>query len=317
MTIFTLLGPTAVGKSAVASMIAGPLHAEIVSVDSMQVYKGMDIGTSKPGPAEIREIPCHLLDIVDPDTDFSAAGFKEAAGTAISDIISRGKRALLVGGSGLYFRAVVDDLDFSGHMTTREERAGLELEFNHRSNRELHDYLACLDSESAGVIDARNRRRVLRAIEIARSGGRPVSERQGSWERFSSPFDLKAAGLEMDRPLLYRLIEERVDRMVEDGFMEEAGTLAASGKLKRGTTAGEAIGYKQMLEHMDGLIGFDEAVDLIKKKTRNYAKRQITWFKKDPRIKWFKIEGGANDPVEVIENSIRTASTEILEYLIS
>lgn len=298
-------------------MIAEQLDAEIVSVDSMQIYRGMNIGTSKPGPAERRRIPYHLLDIVEPDSDFSAAGFKKEADRAIDDITGRGKRALLVGGSGLYFRAIVDNLDFSGHMTTREERDRLESEFYHKSSRELHDYLAEIDSDSARVVDPQNRRRVLRAIEIARSGGRHLSDRQSSWERYSSSFDLRAAGLEMDRPLLYRLVEARVDRMVEDGLLGEVGMLAASGKLKKGTTAGEAIGYKQILEHLEGLTGFDEAIDLIKKRTRNYAKRQITWFKKDPRIKWFKIEGRANDPVEEIENNTRTVSMEVLEYLIS
>lgn len=308
-TILALLGPTAVGKTAIGVEIARGLEAEIISVDSMQVYRGLDIGTAKPPRNEARGVPVHLVSVVDPDEIFSVVAYKKMAAAAAADIISRNKLPLLVGGSGLYFRALVDDLDFSGMHGHRELG-----EISRAPTRELHELLLEIDPEAAMQIPSSNRRRILRALEVAHYGERPISDRQNSWLQFESPYDLIAVGLDMDRSLMYRLIEERVDRMLSLGLEQEAMDLEKRGLL-RGKTAGEALGYRQLLAYFDGRVTRDEAVSQIKKRTRNYAKRQLTWFKKDPRIKWFRIAGSAGDSLEKLKNNRMVTTRLILEYI--
>ena len=201
---------------------------------------------------------------------------------------------LLVGGSGLYYRAIVDDLDFANVGCTDEFMVEIEEELSDMSEDELHALLEDLDPGASGEIPPANRRRVLKAIEVAQRGGRLMSERQASWSDFSSPYDLKVAGLDMERQLLYRMIEERVDSMMDAGLAEEVARLMKVG-LRRGTTAGEALGYRQLLEYFEGLVTLEKAVEEIKARTRQYAKRQLTWFRKDPRVRWFRIEGTRED----------------------
>jgi tRNA dimethylallyltransferase len=249
-TMVALVGPTGVGKTALAVNIAPSLNAEIVSVDSMQVYRGMDIGTSKPTPRERSLVPFHMLDVVDPASDFSVAQFKRLADDALADVVERGKLPLLVGGSGLYYRAVVDDLDFSNVGGADDAEARLE-DLRDISDPELHQLLRDLDSGASDAIPPSNRRRVIKAIEVARSGDRLISDRQASWNDFRSPYDLIVVGLEMPRQLLYFRIEERVDAMIAAGLMEEVSRLRNRG-LHPGTTAAEALGYKQLLACLDG-----------------------------------------------------------------
>ena len=315
VTLLALLGPTAVGKSAVAMRLAPEMYAEIISVDSMQVYRGMDIGTAKPGDAERARVRFHMLDVVDPTDSFSAAAFKEKATVAIDDVTARGKRPLLVGGSGLYFRAVVDDLDFAGSCGARPYRSGPVRELEVISDAELHRLLERLDPDAAGEIDASNRKRVLRAIEVARGGERLISERQASWKGYSSPYYLIAVGLDMDRSLLYSLIDLRVEQMMSIGLVQEVRRLRERG-LGRGTTAGEALGYRQVLELLNGDIGRGEVVGEIKRKTRNLAKRQLTWFKKDPRIRWFRVEGHDGDSPQRVDESLARTAGLIVEYMV-
>jgi len=309
-----IVGPTAVGKTAVALRIAGRLNAEIISVDAMQVYRGMDIGTGKPTPEERKAVPFHMLDIVEPSDTFSVARFKELADNEVFVTASRGKIPLLVGGSGLYYRAVVDDLDFANTSGTDLYRVEVVEELEEMDDVELHDLLSDLDRASAAEIPPSNRRRVLRAIEVAREGDRLMSEHQHSWADFESPYNGVAAGLDMDREALYRLIEERVDSMVERGLVGEVENLAKCG-LARGTTAGEALGYRQLLSYFDGECTLDEAVDEIKRRTRNYAKRQRTWFHADPRIKWFTVRAERKDPSSGLAEALDEAAEAVLEYL--
>ena len=310
--LLAIVGPTGIGKTEMALDIAGQLDAEIVSVDSMQVYKGMDIGTAKPTAEERSKAVFHLLDIVDVADDFSVADFKNAADDAIADIDARGKTPLLVGGSGLYYRAVVDDLDFSNASDPYREETEEELE--EMSEDELHLILASVDPAAAAEIPAANRRRVLRAIDVARKGDRLISERQHAWSDFTSPYDLRVAGLEMERHVLYRLIDMRIDRMVQQGLEKEVMTLVENG-LKAGTTAGEALGYRQMLDYLDGDVPIQKAVEEAKKRTRNFAKRQFTWFGKDPRVEWFKIPAEHGDTPDVVRAKIGSTSLKVLEYL--
>jgi len=311
ITLIAIVGPTAVGKSVVAMSIAPELDAEIISVDSMQVYRGMDIGTSKPVEAEREEVVYHLVDVADPGRDFSVAQFKEMADNAVRDVVARGRRPMLVGGSGLYYRAVVDDLDFTG-VRGKVGMGGATT--GDTSNRELHATLVRLDPEAAREIDASNRKRVIRAIEVARGGGRLISERQDSWVEFTSPYDLIAVGLEMERSLLYRLIDRRVDRMITMGLVGEVRRLRRGG-LKAGSTAGEALGYRQMLRFIEGGCTLEEATGEMKKRTRRFARRQVTWFRKDPRIRWFTVECHPGGTGEEIEQGLARAAALALEYI--
>jgi len=309
-----IVGPTAVGKTAVAVRIAPGLSAEIVSADAMQVYRGMDIGTGKPSLDEQAGVPFHMLDIARPDENFSVARFKELADDAVFSIVAAGKVPLLVGGSGLYLRAVVDDLDFANLGGTDQWRVEVEEEFEAMDDLELHDLLQDLDPAAAREIPPQNRRRVLRAVEVARQGDRLMSERQHAWADYESPYELTMAGLEMHRPLLYRLIDERVDDMLARGLEGEVKSLKAAG-LKRGTTAGEALGYRQLLEYLDSEKALEVAVEDIKRRTRNFSKRQMTWFKSDPRVKWFEVGAGLDDSPEQVAGALGEAAKAILEYV--
>lgn len=313
MTVLSLVGPTAVGKTAAALEIAERIGAEVVSVDSMQVYRGMDIGTSKPSRNQRGSVRFHLVDVVDHTESFSAAAFKRLADSAIMEIHGRESTPLLVGGSGLYYRAVVDDLDFSS-LESAGSAVELEREFSNMADSQAHHLLSELDPGAAAEIPPENRRRVLKAIEVARSGKRLMSDRQRSWSEFRSPYRLRSAGLVMDRGLLAGLIDQRVDEMMSAGLEREVAHLRALG-LRRGTTAGEAIGYRQLLDYLDGGTTLERAVDEIKARTRSYARRQLTWFRKDPRTRWFLIEGGPGDTVEQVAASRRRAVERILEYL--
>lgn len=310
--ILAIVGPTGVGKTLMALDVAKELNAEIVSVDSMQVYRGMDIGTDKPDAKERGKARFHLIDIADVKTDFSVADFKKAADEVIADIDSRGKPPLLVGGSGLYYRAVVDDLDFSNASDPYREETEEELE--EMSDDELHLILASVDPAAAAEIPSANRRRVLRAIDVARKGDRLISERQYSWSDFDSPYELRVAGLDMERQVLYAMIDMRVDSMVQRGLEKEVIRLVEAG-LKAGTTAGEALGYRQILDYLDGDVSLAKAVDETKKRTRNLAKRQLTWFRKDPRIEWFDIPARHGDTPDVVRMKTGATSRKVLEYL--
>lgn len=312
--VLALVGPTAVGKTALASRIAGALNAEIISADSMQVYRGMDIATGKPTAGERRLARFHLLDVADPGSDFSVAAFKELADAAIADVLGRGRVPFIVGGSGLYYRAVVDDLDFSNVGGPGGCRVELPEEFDGMPDAELHAVLREIDPGAAAQIPPSNRRRVLKAIEVARFGDRLMSERQRSWADFNSPYDLRVAGLKMERKLLNALIDARVDRMMRDGLLDEAARLREAG-VRGGATAGEALGYKQLLEHLDGLTDLQQAVDNVKSRTRAFARRQMTWFGKDPRVRWFEVAGDPGDPVRSAGAGLERAAGAVLEYL--
>jgi len=308
--ILAIVGPTASGKTKVATFIAYRLPCEIVSMDSAKVYKGMDIGTSKLKNEELERHHYHLVNVYDPRENYSVALFKEMAEKAIFDITNRGKTPLLVGGSGLYFRALVDDLDFSN---TSDTEQNLRTKLESLSTEELCEILSDKDPKAAAKIPENNRRRLIRAIEIALKGTRLLSEMQTSWKDYSSPYDIKAAGLICEREVLYERIDRRVDEMIKSGFIEEVKRLRRLG-LKRGTTAGESLGYRQILDYLDGKLELNKAVSDIKKRTRNLAKRQITWFKKDPRVKWFYVPMRKGMKTEEEGKILENVAKKILEY---
>ncbi|HUF31607.1 MAG TPA: tRNA (adenosine(37)-N6)-dimethylallyltransferase MiaA [Acidimicrobiales bacterium] len=290
-----LVGPTASGKSALAHRVARRAgDVEIVSVDSMQVYRGMDIGTAKPTRVEQAKVRHHLIDLVEPDEDFSLSRFQAAAREALADIAGRGRRALLVGGTGLYLRAVVDDLEVPGRHP--EARAEVDSE---PDTAALHRRLRELDPVAAARMEPTNRRRVVRALEVTLGSGRPFSSFGPGLDAYP-PAGVAQVGLRLDPMVLDRRIDERVTAMVEAGLLDEVRALAARpGGLSR--TARQALGYRELLDHLEGRTTFDEAVAEVVTRTRRFARRQVRWFRRDPRIRWVDVgENGLVPDDEVL-----------------
>jgi tRNA dimethylallyltransferase len=280
-----LVGQTASGKSALALLAAKRLgDIEIVSVDSMQVYRGMDIGTDKPNRAARDAVPHHLLDVADPSEEFSVAQFQAAALAAIADIERRGKRALLVGGTGLYFQAVVDGLQLPGQWPI--ERAQIESE---PDTPALYAQLSELDPIAAGRMESTNRRRVVRALEVTLGSGRAFSSFGGGLTAYPpSPFLL--AGIVLSPDVVNDRIAVRYERQLAAGFVDEVRALAGRpAGLSR--TARQALGYRELLAHVEGTASLHEAIDLAVRRTRRFARRQRAWFRRDPRIRWVTVDG--------------------------
>lgn len=290
-TPLVVLGPTASGKSDVA-MAYARIHpgTEIVAVDAMQVYRGMDIGTAKPTAAEQADVPHHLLDIADPAEEVTLARFAEAGRAALADIAARGGTALLVGGTGLYLRALTDPMELPGQWP--ELRHELEARAAAEGPAALHAELAALDAVAAARMEPSNARRVVRALEVTLGSGRPFSSFGPGLDQYP-PVPFRMVGLRWPRPLLAQRIEQRVQRMIAAGLVEEVTRLlAAPGGLSR--TAAQALGYKELAEHLAGRCTLAEAVATIVLRTRQFAVRQDRWFRRDPRVAWVAIE---HDPV--------------------
>jgi len=288
--VLIITGATAIGKSEIAIEIAKRLGGEIVSADSMQVYKGMDVGTAKPSINDVREVPHHLIDIAAPDEEFSVAEYQQKARKEIADISNRGNLPILVGGSGLYIRAVIDRFEFPPGTLDSSIRKRLEEELQRLGAPALHERLRGLDPHAGASIHANNSRRVIRALEVIESTGHPFSEFQKEWRSRESIYDGKIVALNLPRKRLYAKIDERVDRMICDGLVEETKLLLSQG-YGRTITSKQALGYRQVLDYLEEKIPLDECVSRIKQKTRHFAKRQITWLKHDPRVVWVDISG--------------------------
>ena len=288
-----ILGPTASGKSAVAMAVATSevgrkLGIEIVSMDAMQVYRGMDIGTAKPTTDEQHVVRHHLIDLVNATDTFTVADFQVAYHSAVSDIESRQGRALLVGGTGLYVRAVVDAMTLPGQWP--EVRARLENEAIERGPEVLHARLITLDPAAASKMEPNNVRRIVRALEVCEGSGHPFSSFGPGVDTYpESP--VQQVALRWPREVLAQRIEERVHIMVKRGLRDEVENLLVAGL---SLTAMQALGYKEMVEHLEGHMSLDEVVETIVLRTRQFAVRQERWFRRDPRITWFDIE---SDPV--------------------
>jgi len=295
--LLALVGPTAVGKTEAGVLLAEELGAEIVSVDSTTIYRGMDVGTAKPSPDLRARVPHHLVDVAEPEEVFTVARYQELAREAIRGIRARGRRVLLVGGSGLYFRAVVDDLAFPP--TDPRVRAELEREAAGRGALRLYERLRGLDPAAAAKIEPANVRRTIRALEVVQLTGRPFSSFARAWDRFP-PGRVRAAGVTMPRALLHRRIEERAWAQVRGGLVEEVRSLLERG-FGRWLTASQAIGYAEVARHLAGAWSLEEAVARIVKRTKALARRQLAWFRRDPRVRWFEAgEEGAPALVEEI-----------------
>jgi len=282
--LVAVVGPTAVGKTGVGHIVAREIGAEVVSADSMQIWRGMDIGTAKPGLEERREIRYHLVDVADPLEDFSVAQFRSLAEAAVQDITSRGKSVVLVGGTGLYVRAVVDKLGFAPRPAPGvRERLLLELERG--GALALHDRLREVDPASAARLSSGDTRRVIRALEVYETSGRPLSSYQEDDRRRRAASPWTIFGLMCDTAVLDSRIYRRVDQMVSAGLMDEVQSLMQCG-LRRNMQAARALGYAEVMSCLEGEMAREEAVAAIKLHTRRFAKRQRTWFRADPRIQW-------------------------------
>lgn len=287
--LISLVGPTGIGKTGLSIELAKIINAEIVSADSMKIYIGMDIGTAKPSIKQRKKIPHHMIDICYPDHIMTVSEFQGLARKCIDGISNRGKIPFLVGGSGLYIRAVIDDLNFAKNIINEVERAKLRKRVKDEGSESLYNELIKIDEEYAKKISSRDVKRIIRALEIYYVSGIKFSSFQKKWNERKSIYDLAIIGLNKDRYELYNNIEKRVDDMIDLGLFDEVKELMEKG-YSESLALKQAIGYKEILSFYDGRLNRKEAINLIKKNTRNFAKRQLTWLRADPRVEWIFID---------------------------
>lgn len=283
--LFVLIGPTAVGKTELSIDLAKRLNAEIISADSMQIYKYMDIGTAKITEEEMEGVPHHLIDFLYPDEEYTVSDYQRDASRLITEINARGRLPMVVGGTGLYINSLVYELNFAKAPPDEEYRVELEeLAANHGIEY-IHDLLSKVDPESAKTISKKDKKRIIRALEVYKTTGKTMSEYNKNFRKETDKYDLCMVCLNMDRQKLYDRINMRVDIMIENGLIDEVKGILHKGYHKNLVSL-KGIGYKEIIEYLDGNLTLDEAIEKIKKGSRNYAKRQLTWFRRDKRIKW-------------------------------
>lgn len=297
--LLAIVGPTAVGKSQTALILAREMGGEIISADSRKIYKYMDIGTAKPTEEERRKVPHHLLNLIEPHEEFSAGRFREEAEKVITQVHQRGNVPILVGGSGLYLRAVTDGL-FSGPQANKDRRKKLKEEAREFGSLYLHARLKEIDPLAASRIHPHDLVRIIRALETYEETGRPISSLQSEGRQGRDKlYNLTIIGLNRLRPNLYQRIEQRVDMMFARGLVDEVRNLLERG-YHENLVSMQGLGYKEVCGYLHGRYGEEEAVRLLKRNTRRYAKRQLTWFKKDKRIQWLDVSEDENEK-EIIE----------------
>jgi tRNA dimethylallyltransferase len=291
--VIAVVGPTASGKTALGIALAKKLGGEIISADSRQIYRGMDIGTAKPTAAERRAIPHHLIDIKYPDEDYTVADYQRDAFVAINGIIARDRIPVIVGGTGLYVRAVLENLDIPKTVADPKLRAQIEKDIADVGLAAVFKKLVALDPEAAYVVDPKNPRRVVRALEVALSTGIPFTAQR---TKRAPLFDTLVLGLNHAPEILRERIDRRVDVMVRDGLVKEVATLIK--KYGQTQTAFDAIGYREVIAYLDGALSLEDATAAIKTNAWHYAKRQMTWFKKDKTTHWMEDGSAAPNLVE-------------------
>lgn len=285
--LVVIAGPTAVGKTKLSIRLAHQMDGEIISGDSMQVYRGMDIGTAKITPEEMEGIPHHLIDILDPQERFSVSDFQELARSHILQLNERGKLPILVGGTGLYVQSVTHGFEFAKNGSNDTIRRKWQDFLEEYGPQALFNELERRDPAFAQTLHPNNSRRVVRALELWESTGKSMAEFQGDWDN-DSPYHLVMLGLTMDRTQLYERINDRVDLMVQNGLIEEIQALIGQG-VPLDAQAFQAIGYKEIIPFLQGECSKEEAIDLLKRNTRRFAKRQLTWFRRINEITWFDL----------------------------
>ena len=296
--VIAVVGPTASGKTWLGVELAKKYGGEVISADAFQIYKGMDIASAKPTEEEKQGIPHHLMDFLDRDVSFSAADYVALAHEKIADVLSRGKVPIIVGGAGLYIDSLLENVKFSEGGSDEAYREELYAFAGANGNEALHARLADIDPEAAEGIHPNNLVRVVRALEVCHVTGRKFSELKAESKLVESPYDSVIFGLNYhDRQKLYDRINLRVDEMVKAGLIEEARELWQQSGMK---TAANAIGYKELIPYFEGTMSLEDCIDKIKQETRRYAKRQLTWFRKNERINWIFLDG-INKKTEILE----------------
>lgn len=297
-----LTGPTAVGKSDLSVSLAGQIGGEIISADSMQVYRHMNIGSAKIMPEQMGGIPHHLIDVLEPTEDFNVVSFQQLAKRAMEGIYARGHIPVVVGGTGFYIQALLYDIDFTKNDDDPALRSRLEAIAVSEGNEVLYERLRRIDPESCEIIHANNVKRVIRAIEFYEKTGMKISEHNKRQRNRKSPYNFAYFVLNDDRDKLYGRIEERVDLMMAQGLVEEVSLLAAAG-CRRDMVSMQGLGYKEIMDYLDHKLSLEEAVYTLKRDTRHFAKRQLTWFRRERDVIWI------DKPVFSYDND------RILEYM--
>jgi len=303
--IIALVGPTAVGKTYVSIELAKKLNTEIISADSMQIYKGMDVGTAKVTEDEKQGIIHHMIDIVEPDQEYSVSEFKRDAERIMKRLWAENKIPLIVGGSGLYINSIIYDLDFGKVKSNKKIREYYASFYKEQGADALYEKLMKIDPAACDKIHKNNVKRIIRALEVYDITGRKFSELNTDIRKPSSGYDCILIGLSMERKLLYERINQRVDEMLEKGLVDEVRSLLKKGYSKD-LVSMKGIGYKEIIAYLEGSMEYDEAVSILKRNTRRFAKRQFTWFLKDDNVKWFSV-----DNMEKIDDTIK----DIIDYL--
>lgn len=301
--LFILGGPTAVGKTEISIKIAQRLNGEIISADSMQIYKSMDVGSAKISKEEMRGVPHHMVDIIEPSEEFSVAEFKERAENTIEEITSKNKLPMLVGGTGFYINSLIYNYSFADTNKDEEYREYLTKLAETEGKEYVHNLLKDIDEESYNKLYPNDLKRVIRALEVYRVSGKPMSEFAAEQDILDIPYNVYYFVLNMDRQELYCRINSRVDIMMKNNLIDEVIKLKRMG-YNANMQSMKGIGYKEVLYYLNGEISLNEAVEMIKQGSRNYAKRQLTWFRKDPRVNWVNKDDFNNED-------------EIVEYIVS
>ena len=289
-------GPTAVGKTKISVELAKRINGEIISADSMQVYKHMDIGTAKITSEEMQGVPHYLIDILEPSEDFNVVTFKNLASEKVKEIESRDKIPIVVGGTGFYIQALLYDIDFTDNDNDMSYRTELEAIAKEKGNSVLYDMLKSLDGEAAAEIHPNNVKRVIRALEFYKKSNQKISEHNKTERQKKSPYDAKYFALTDEREKIYENIEKRIDKMLEMGLVTEVKALIETG-ISRTGTAMQGLGYKEIAAYLNGEMSFDDAIYVLKRDTRHFAKRQLTWLRREKDVIWF-------DKSEISEDQI-------------
>lgn len=303
--LIILTGPTAVGKTKLSIKLARAVNGEIISADSMQVYRYMDIGSAKIRPEEMEEIPHHLVDCLDPDEEFNVVRFQKMAKEAMEDIYARNRIPILVGGTGFYIQAVTGDIDFTECGEDNSYRKELEKKSKEQGPEVLHRMLFEVDPESALAIHANNTKRVIRALEYYQQTGEPISLHNQQQRQKESPYNLAYFVLNDERSRLYERIDARIDEMLREGLVDEVKRLQQMGYHK-GMVSMQGLGYKEILSYLDGTWSLEEAVYILKRDTRHFAKRQITWFKRERNVEWFHKPDYDYDENKILEGMLQS-----------
>lgn len=302
--LIVLTGPTAVGKTKLSISLAKAVGGEIISADSMQVYKYMDIGSAKIRPEEMQGVPHHLVDVLKPEEEFHIVRFQEMAKKAMNEIYAKGRIPILVGGTGFYIQAITREIDFTEAVQEDGYRRELEELAKREGAEALHKMLEKADPVSAKEIHANNVKRVIRALEFYHQNGMPISTHNQEQKEHKSPYNLAYFVLNAPRELLYERIDQRVDEMLKSGLLDEIESLKARGYY-RGMVSMQGLGYKEMLAYLDGEYPLEEAVRILKRDTRHFAKRQLTWFRREQEVIW------------VNKDEFSYEDDRILEYMLS